>query len=299
VEIIIHRLYLIFYDAGKMLIDLGPYFIGGVIIGELLKLTNWEKIISLMFTKSPILSIFIATIIGIVSPLCTYGTVPLVVQLLKAGIPPAPLITFLSVSSLMNPQLFVITLGGLGMEIALARLLSVLLFGILFGLIIRMIPPVFIINRSISPLITKKNSPQSREKTPFSMKTFLKAVWKNLQFVGFYFLIGITAGSVIKYVVPAGLIFSLFKPGEFYGIFIASILSVPLYACGGGTIPLIRSLIGQGMSKASALAYLFVGPATRITPLIALASTIRPLFLLLYVVIIILYSLLFGIVYPG
>jgi uncharacterized membrane protein YraQ (UPF0718 family) len=199
----------------------------------------------------------------------------------------------------MNPQLFVITLGGLGLEIALARLLSVFLFGIIFGLIIRIIPPSFIINRSITPQSFGKNTHQKNEKKPFDIKTFLTSVWNNLQFVGFYFLIGITLGSVIKYVVPASWIFSLFKPGEFYGIFIASILSVPLYACGGGTIPLIRTLIGQGMSKASALAFLFVGPATRITPLMALASTIRPLFLLIYVAVIILYALLFGFVYPG
>ncbi|MBN1700115.1 MAG: permease [Spirochaetales bacterium] len=298
-EIVINKLYLIFLDAGKMLVSLGPYLIGGVIIGELIKLTDWEKAIRLIFTSSPVLSIIVATIIGILSPLCTYGTVPIVVQLLSSGVPPAPLVTFLSVSSLMNPQLFIITWGGLGAEIALVRLLSVLVFGILFGLIVRLVPAGFILNPTVSGGRSFPGRGAAGQKKPFRVRDFLTSVWKNLQFVGFYVLIGIMAGSVIKYTVPASLIFSLFKPGEFYGIFVASILSVPLYACGGGTIPLIRALIDQGMSKASALAFLFVGPATRITPLMALASTIRPIFLFIYVTVIILYALLFGLVYPA
>ncbi|NIO71195.1 MAG: permease, partial [Anaerolineae bacterium] len=45
---------------------------------------------------------------------------PVLVQLLRHGVPPAPLLTFVVASSLMNPQLFVLMLGGLGLEMALA-----------------------------------------------------------------------------------------------------------------------------------------------------------------------------------
>ena len=50
----------------------------------------------------------------------------------------------------------------------------------------------------------------------------------------------------------------------------AATIGVPLYACGGGTIPLIREWLAMGMSMGSASAFMITGPATKITNLGAL-----------------------------
>ncbi|MBN2443464.1 MAG: permease [Spirochaetales bacterium] len=293
---VVNSLHIIFLSSGKTLLELGPYLILGILLSELLKRYKWKKLVS-GINKIPLyVSIPAATILGILSPLCTYGTVPIVIRLLADGVSPAALITFLSVSSLMNPQLFIITWGGLGPEIAVARLATVFLFGILLGTVLNFIPSSYILRKEISPVTPpEKNCSQSRYSEK-GIKGFLRDFRNNLQYVGFYFLMGITLGAAIEHIVPAQYIIALFKPGRFLSLFIASALSVPLYACGGGAIPLIRSLINQGMSKASALAFLFVGPATRITPLMALASAIRPVFLVCYVITLILYALLFGLI---
>jgi uncharacterized membrane protein YraQ (UPF0718 family) len=299
IQRIINTFYDIFLASGRALFELGLYLIAGVFLSEILKRYKWEKIVSGINKMSAFISIPAATILGILSPLCTYGTVPIVIQLLADGVAPAALITFLAVSSLMNPQLFIITWGGLGAEIALARLASVFLFGILLGIILRIIPSSFILKKEIAHGSHKDRHRRKKNHIHPGLKGFLKDFWNNLQYVGFYFLIGIILGAAIEHLVPGRYIIALFKPGQFLSIFIASALSVPLYACGGGAIPFIRSLINQGMSKASALAFLFVGPATRITPLMALASALRPIFLVCYVITLILYALLFGVVYPG
>jgi uncharacterized protein len=322
---IINNIYIIFLTSGRTLLELGPYLIAGILLSELLKRYKWEKIVAGINKIPSFIAVPGATILGILSPLCTYGTVPLVIQFLAEGISPAALITFLAVSSLMNPQLFIITWGGLGPEIALARLASVFIFGILLGIVLIFIPSSFILKKEITPGENEDNHPGKtkniqkgnkqhhgkkdqhskkdhtgkKHHTHPGIKGFLKDFWNNLQYVGFYFLLGIILGAAVEHLVPAKYIIALFKPGQFLSIFIASALSVPLYACGGGVIPFIRSLIHQGMSKAAALAFLFVGPATRITPLMALASALRPVFLICYVITLILYALLFGIVYPG
>lgn len=300
---ILNSFYIIFLSSGRTLLELGPYLIVGILLSEILKRYKWKKIVS-HINKIPLfVSIPAATILGILSPLCTYGTVPIVIQLLADGVSPAPLITFLSVSSLMNPQLFILTWGGLGPELALARLASVFLFGILLGIILVFIPPSLILKNEINPNTPgghpEKKGCSKKKHSHKGVKGFFIDYWNNLQYVGFYFLLGITLGAAIEHIIPARYIIALFKPGRFLSLFIASALSVPLYACGGGAIPLIRSLVNQGMSKASALAFLFVGPATRITPLMALASAIRPFFLVCYVITLILYALIFGVAFPG
>jgi len=85
------------------LINLFPYLIIGVLISELLKFTSWTKIIYKWASKSPVIAVISAAIIGMVSPLCTYGTIPVVCELYKSGVHVAPLVTFLAASSLMNP----------------------------------------------------------------------------------------------------------------------------------------------------------------------------------------------------
>ena len=116
-------------------LQLYPYVILGCLLGEALKLTSWTKLIYRFTVRYRALSVLVATVLGILSPLCTYGTVPVLITLYGAGVPVAPLISFLAASSMMNPQLFVMTLGGLGTEIALWRLLLVFLFSLLCGLL--------------------------------------------------------------------------------------------------------------------------------------------------------------------
>ena len=70
--------------------------------------------------------------------------------------------------------------------------------------------------------------------------------------------------------VPADRFVALFGRQEGFGVLMAATLGVPLYACGGGTIPLLQQWLLSGMSMGSASAFMLTGPATKITNLGAL-----------------------------
>jgi len=288
---------LIFYTAGKSLLNLAPYIIVGVIVGEVLKLTSWTKLIYKGVNRSPLSAIVVASILGMVSPLCTYGTVPVVLQLFKAKVHISPLITFLSVSAMMNPQLFIYTWGGLGPEMALARAAAVLIFGLLLGLILYRIPQTRIVNSSALADIGSEHEILNKAKKQFVLMKFIKDVVNCLIFVGFYIIIGVLISSVIDVLVPKTWFKVIFQGNGFISLLISALLGVPLYACGGGVIPVVRGFLAGGMGKGEALAFLFVGPATRITPLIALAVILKPMVIVIYVLIVIIYSILIGTIY--
>ena len=63
---------------------------------------------------------------------------------------------------------------------------------------------------------------------------------------------------------------SLFGGNEAFGVLMAATVGVPLYACGGGTIPLLQAWLMDGMSLGSAAAFMVTGPSTKITNLGAL-----------------------------
>lgn len=58
---------------------------------------------------------------------------------------------------------------------------------------------------------------------------------------------------------------NLFGGNQAWGVLMAATVGVPLYACGGGTIPLLREWLWEGMSMGSAAAFMITGPATKIT----------------------------------
>jgi uncharacterized membrane protein YraQ (UPF0718 family) len=75
----------------------------------------------------------------------------------------------------------------------------------------------------------------------------------------------------------------------------ASTIGVPLYVCGGGTIPILQGWLANGMSIGSAAAFMITGPATKITNLGALKIVMGLRRFLLYLTFVMLFSLLAGI----
>ena len=78
---------------------------------------------------------------------------------------------------------------------------------------------------------------------------------------------------------------ALFGGNETLGVLMAAAIGVPLYACGGGTIPLLQQWLWDGMSAGSAASFMLKGPAAKITNLGALKIVLglrRFVFYLLY-----------------
>ena len=88
----------------------------------------------------------------------------------------------------------------------------------------------------------------------------------------------------------------VFGGNEAWGVLMAATLGVPLYACGGGTIPLLREWLWDGMSVGSAAAFMLTGPATKITNLGALKIVLGIRRFLMYWIYVILFALLTGLI---
>ena len=94
--------------------------------------------------------------------------------------------------------------------------------------------------------------------------------------------------------MPQDLLVHFFGNNEAWGVLMAATIGVPLYACGGGTIPLLQSWLAGGMSLGSAAAFMITGPATKITNLGALKIAMGWKRFILYIVFVILFSLACG-----
>lgn len=244
------------------------YWLLGILIGSLISVLAKDKIhkFFLLIEKKNlgILGIFIASILGILSPLCMYGTIPIAASFSKQGMKDEMLGAFMMSSILLNPQLLVHT-SALGIEIVLIRLNTCILVGFLAGLFIRLFyknKPFFRFN--------KLYEVRNKDTDPNILMRILKNSGRNIKATGPYFLVGIIISVLFQMYVPTDVVTSLFGENNGYAVLLAATIGVPLYVCGGGTIPLLQDWLNQGMSLGAATSFMITGPATKITNLGAL-----------------------------
>lgn len=264
--------------AWSHVVQLGPYVAAGVLLAALLDQLDLARRWGGWLKRSGPGALVGTACLGGISPLCTYGTVPVLVELLRAGASPAPALTFLVASSLLNPQMFVVVAGGLGLRLAVAYAGGVLALSLPVGLLTRRTRPTLFLNEGVLSPVDDPASRAQQERTPF-----FRHLLHLTEMVGLTFVLGVILAGLVQALIPASWISSLLGTTRWYGVLLAGVLGVPFYACGGGAVPIIAALVAQGMSPGAALAFILAGPATRLTSLAAMGTLLNRRALAIYV----------------
>ena len=232
--------------------------------------------------------IIAASALGIASPLCMYGTIPLAAAFSRSGIRDDWLAAFMMSSILLNPQLILYSMA-LGRTALVIRIASSFLCGTAAGLLIR----AFYHQKGFFNF-SGFSAPQSRDTDPNLLLRFLKNLGRNIKATGPMFLLGVALSALFQRYVPSDLVADLFGDNRGFGVLMAATIGVPLYACGGGTIPLLQMWLVDGMSMGSAAAFMITGPATKITNLGAVKIVLGTKRFAAYLVFTVLFALLTG-----
>ncbi len=268
------------------------YWVIGILIGSCISVFLKERIHALFrgmsASKFGIIGLIPASLLGIASPLCMYGTIPLAASVSRSGMRDDWLAAFMMTSILLNPQLILYS-AALGPAALAVRIVSCFLCGIAAGVLVR----VFYKGKEFFDF-SGFEEPKSRDTDPDPFLRLLKNVGRNVRATAPMFLLGIVLSALFQRYVPQDAMVRFFGGNEAWGVLMAATVGVPLYACGGGTIPLIRQWLAEGMSLGSAAAFMITGPATKITNLGALKIVFGVKRFLLYVAFVMLFSFLTG-----
>ena len=268
------------------------YWILGMAIGSFISVFCKEKIHSLFsYIKDKrlgLLGIIPACILGIASPLCMYGTIPVAASFYKQGMREDWLAAFMTASILLNPQLIIYS-AALGKTALTVRIASCFCCGICAGLLIYIYYNKY--KKSFFNFTGFDESIANRDTHPNLLIRYLKNFYRNVKATGLWFVLGIFLTALFMRYVPAESFAKLFGRKSGFGVLMAATVGVPLYACGGGTIPLLQQWLADGMSMASAAAFMITGPATKITNLGALKIILGVKHFIIYLLFIMLYAL--------
>ncbi|SHO45383.1 permease [Anaerocolumna xylanovorans] len=292
---ILHREYVyLWYYFSIQLHQIFPYWLLGMVIGSVVSVFAKERIHRLFSNlkdkKWGVFGIVPACLLGIASPLCMYGTIPIAATFSEKGMRDDWLAAFMMSSILLNPQLIIYSVA-LGTKVLIVRISACLLCGIMAGLLVH----VFYKEKSFFNFSSFSET-KSRDTDPNILLRLIRNFGRNVKATGLYFLIGIALSAMFQRYVPTDAFVNLFGKNEGFGVLMAATIGVPLYMCGGGTIPILQQWLYDGMSLGSAAAFMITGPATKITNLGAVKIVLGTRRFIMYLLYVILFSFLIGLI---
>lgn len=294
IDILRREFIYLWYYFSVQLEQIFPYWVMGMVIGSVISVFGKEKIhilfSSLQNRKLGILGLIPASLLGLASPLCMYGTIPIAASFSQKGMKDDLLAAFMMSSILLNPQLIIYS-AALGHTAILIRIISCFLCGVVAGLLVRL----FFHDDGLFDF-SGFSGPANHDSDPNPLFRLLKNLGRNVKATAGYFLLGIALSAVFQRYVPGDAFASLFGRHEGFGVLLAATIGVPLYACGGGTIPLLQEWLHSGMSMGAAAAFMITGPATKITNLGAVKIVLGLKRFLLYIIFAMVFSLSTGLV---
>ncbi|MDR1072455.1 MAG: permease [Treponema sp.] len=291
-EILKREFIYLWYYFDVQLRQIAGYWILGMALGSLISVFGKEKIhglfVALQKKKLGVLGVIPASLIGIASPLCMYGTIPIAASFSEKGMEEDWLAAFMMSSILLNPQLLFYS-AALGPAALVIRFASCFLCGIVAGIGVR-----FLFRKRKFFNFAGFKALENHDVDPNPVLRFLKNLARNVRATGIYFFIGIALSALFQRYVPEEAMTALFGKNRGFGLLISATIGVPLYMCGGGTIPLLQQWLATGMTMGSAATFMITGPATKITNLGAVKIVLGVKHFVLYLFFSILFALLSG-----
>ncbi len=269
-----------------------PFFALAIGIAAYAKATQADALIARAFSGHPLRSTLLAALVGAISPFCSCGVIPLIAAMLGAGVPLAPVMAFWIASPIMDPEMFVITAAGIGLNFAIAKTLAAMGMGLFAGF------SVLILQRSgflSSPLQDELSnacaSSCNSSTSPGLMWRFWQDQDRLLAFKQEGLAIGVFLGKwltlaffletlMIAY-ISSDWIVAYVGADNAFAIPIAAIVGAPSYLNGYAAIPLISGLVSIGMTPGAAMAFITAGAVSSIPAAIAVYALVKkPVFVL-------------------
>jgi uncharacterized membrane protein YraQ (UPF0718 family) len=226
----------------------------------------------------------VAALLGTVTPFCSCSSIPLFIGFTSAGLPLGVTFSFLISSPMVDLGSLVLLMSIFGTKVALLYVIFGLVIAVVGGTIIekmRMEKYVesFILSAGSvdieSPELTKKDRLiYAKEQT---LSTFNK--------VFPYILIGVGIGAFIHNWIPEKWVVSLLGINNPFGVILATVVGIPMYADIFGTIPIAEALLAKGAQLGTMLAFMMGVTTLSLPSLIMLRKAVKPKLLALFIAI--------------
>ena len=280
------------FTAGA-LIETAPFLLLSILIAAGAAASGADNLIARAFSGAPVVMITLAALAGGLSPFCSCGVIPLIAALLAMGVPLAAVMAFWLASPVMDPSMFVLTAGVLGLEFAIAKTLAAIGLGLFGGWVVHLLGRAGGLSDPLRAEVEGGGCGGARMRAPGAVvwrfwgeaarrATFAREALSVTLFLGKWLTLAFLLESVMLAFVPAETVSAALGGEGLAPILLAVLVGVPAYLNGYAALPLVGGLIAQGMAPGAGLAFLVAGGVTSLPAAIAVWALVKPRVFLLY-----------------
>lgn len=243
----------------------------------------------------------IAALLGTVTPFCSCSSIPLFIGFTSAGLPLGVTFSFLISSPMVDLGSLVLLMSIFGWKVAIVYVLLGLIIAVAGG---SLIEKLHLENEIEEYIKNGKSVDIPQEELHF--KDRLHFAWEQdvstAKKVAPYVLIGVGIGAIIHNWIPEEIIVKILGANNPFGVIIATIAGVPMYADIFGTIPIAEALLAKGALLGVVLSFMMGVTTLSLPSMIMLRKAVKPKLLWIFIAIctvgIILVGYLFNAIQP-
>ena len=226
----------------------------------------------------------IAALLGTVTPFCSCSSIPLFIGFTSAGLPLGVTFSFLISSPMVDLGSLVLLMSIFGWKVAVIYVLLGLVIAVAGGTLIEKLH----LENQVEEYIRNGRSidvPQEE----LNFKDRLKYAWEQVvataKKVAPYVLIGVGIGAIIHNWIPEELIVKALGDNNPFGVILATIAGVPMYADIFGTIPIAEALLAKGAFLGVVLSFMMAVTTLSLPSMIMLRKAVKPKLLGIFIAI--------------
>ena len=219
----------------------------------------------------------IGALLGTVTPFCSCSSIPLFMGFTTAGLPLGVTFSFLISSPMVDLGSLVLLTSIFGWKIAVSYVIVGLVIAVLGGTIIEKLHlenQVADFIRNAKNINTVLPSDELSQKERF--KSALDSVLQTLKKVFPYILIGVAIGAIIHNWIPHKWIENILGSKNPFGVILAAVCGIPMYADIFGCIPIAESLLAKGALLGVVLSFMMAVTTLSLPSMIMLSKAIKP-----------------------
>jgi uncharacterized protein len=287
---------------------IAPYLVASIALAAGAKAAGADGLIANAFTGRPFVMILLAAGFGALSPFCSCGVIPLIAALLAMGVPLGPVMAFWLASPVIDPSMFVLTAGMLGLEFAVAKTIAAIAIGLAGGFAIQALTARGYMGAPLREGLGDGGCAGASVRAPKPVRwrfwedagrrgRFWNDAGANTLFLGKWLALAFVLESLMVAYLPESLIIRTVGGEGWASVATATLVGIPAYLNGYAALPLVSGLIEQGMAPGAGLAFLVAGGITSIPAAMAVFAVARRPVFVAYVGFAVIGSLTAGLAY--
>jgi uncharacterized membrane protein YraQ (UPF0718 family) len=231
-----------------------------------------------------ILANIIAALLGTVTPFCSCSSIPLFIGFTSAGIPLGVTFSFLISSPMVDLGSLLLLMSIFGANIAIVYVVVGLVISVIGGTIIEKMHMENYVDdfiRNANSVDVESDALTVRERLIFAKEQVIETFKKVFP----YILVGVGIGAIIHNWIPESWIQTVLGSNNPFGVVLAVLVGVPMYADIFGTIPVAEALLAKGAQLGTILSFMMAVTTLSLPSIIMLKKAVKPKLLVLFIVI--------------